>query len=128
MVGPKRDNAEERLQKAVWQHVIDRGTKDTIIFHVPNGGQRKASVAGRLKGMGLLPGVADFACTLADGSSAYLELKVQGGRQSEDQLAFQARCDRIGAPYIVCYSLDVALAVLEGWGVLKPDRNRIGII
>jgi len=119
---PRRDD-EDRLQMAIWSHILIRGTKDTIAYCVPNGGPRSKASAGRLKAMGVLPGVADLMFILNDGSAAAMELKIPGGVQSPAQKDFEARCHKIGAPYVICSDLDNALSILEAWGVLKPARN-----
>jgi hypothetical protein len=82
---------------------------------------RTKATAGRLKAMGVKPGVADLVFISPDGRFLGLELKRRGGRLSETQEAFQAWCDRHGVAYAVADSYDAAVAVLVGWGVLKTE-------
>lgn len=119
---PRRAHPEGDLQKAIWSHVVSRGTKDTIAYHIPNTIKRTRKHTGILKSQGMVPGVADLAFVLSDGTAAFMELKHKTRPQSPDQKAFQARCDRIGVPYVVCNQLDNALAILESWGIIKPER------
>lgn len=44
--------------------------------------------------------------------------KVPAGKQSDDQIAFQARCERAGVPYRVARSWDEVKAALVDWGAL----------
>lgn len=91
----------------------------TIWFHPANGEERSASVGAKLKRMGVLPGVADFALTLPDGRSAFLEIKTADGVQSLHQIAFEARCRELGVSYAVVRSLDEAGTILAYWGALR---------
>jgi len=113
---------EGDLQAAIWAHIKVRGTKNTIAYHVPNTIKRSRNHTGILKGQGMVPGVADLAFVLSNGCAAFMELKAPGGRQSPAQVEFQARCERIDVPYVVCSDLDNALSILEAWGILKPSR------
>ena len=91
-------------------------------FHPANGGYRNPREAKKLKDMGVKPGVADLALILPDARAAFIELKVGKNRQTDTQKDFQAECERIGAPYAVCRSLDEVETTLRGWGV--PLRAR----
>lgn len=91
-------------------------------FHPANGGYRNPREAKKLKDMGVKPGVADLALILPDARAAFIELKVGKNKQTDTQKDFQAECERIGAPYAVCRSLDEVETTLRGWGV--PLRAR----
>ncbi len=55
-----------------------------------------------------LPGQADLSGILPDGKRLEIEVKRPGGRQSEEQKAFQEMIERFGGLYILAYSaLDV---------------------
>lgn len=116
----QREHVEEDLQRVIVQHLILTGSKDVIWYHCPNGEHRSKRTGGRLKAMGVRPGIPDLCFTLKSGQSAYLELKKPGGRLSKDQKAFADKCERMKFVYAIAYSLDEALAVLRGWEVL-PD-------
>lgn len=91
-------------------------------FHPANGGYRNPREAKKLKDMGVKPGVADLALILPDARAAFIELKVGKNRQTDTQKDFQAECERIGAPYAVCRSLDEVETTLRAWNV--PLRAR----
>lgn len=88
----------------------------------PSGEKRTKATAGRLKAMGVKPGVSDFVFISPDGLFHGLELK-RGklGRLSASQESFAAWCGRHGVAYEVAGSFDAAVAILVGWGVLKTD-------
>lgn len=114
----ERAHAEEDLQCAIVQHLRLWGRSDVIWYHPANGGARSKRAGARMKLMGVVPGVPDLAFVLSDGSPAYIELKAAGGRLEPPQRAFQAKCAVMGVPYVVCYSLDSALAILRAWNVI----------
>jgi hypothetical protein len=72
-----------------------------IAYHVPNGGKRHIAVAKKLQSFGTLPGVADWAFVLPDGSAAFIELKSAKGVLNSDQIKFQAACNAIDVPYLI---------------------------
>jgi VRR-NUC domain protein len=86
---------------------------DLIIYAVPNGGSRNVREAQRLKAEGVLAGVADLVVLLPQGKSLYIEMKVKGNRQTENQKAFQDKAITLGHPYTVCYSFEEFKEVIE---------------
>ena len=94
-----------------------------LFFSVPNESMGKARGRGgiarmaRLKRMGLRSGVADIVI-VKDGRAYFLEMKRRAGKQSVNQLSFEADAIRAGAEYAVAHSFDEALNILAGWKVL----------
>lgn len=79
---------------------------DFIIYAVPNGGSRNVREAQRLKAEGVLAGVADLVIMLPQGKSLYIEMKVKGNKQTDNQKDFQKIAETLGHPYTVCYSFE----------------------
>lgn len=117
MKAPRR-NDEEKLQRSIVSY-LGIAAPRAIWFAVPNGEKRSKSTAGRLKAMGVRAGVADLCFVLRDGSAAFVELKAGAGRQSAAQLVFEQRCIDNDTPYVVITSLDQAIEVFKGWGVVR---------
>lgn len=115
-----RNNPEQKIQRAVVQHLHARGVSGLVFFHVPNGGSRGKVEAAILKAMGTRAGVSDLILFHADRFYC-LELKAPGGRASEAQLAFLSEADAAGAYTAMPASLDAALATLEAWGLLQGE-------
>lgn len=84
-----------------------------VIYAVPNGGSRNVREAQRLKAEGVLAGVADLVVLLPQGKSLYIEMKVKGNRQTDNQKAFQQKTEALGYKYYVCYSFDEFKAIIE---------------
>lgn len=93
---------------------------NVMFFHVPNGEYRSKRTGAKLKAMGVIPGVADFALVLPSGRAAFLELKSEKGRQSIGQRRFEQACRDAGAQYAVANSPEEVTAILEAWGAIRP--------
>lgn len=84
-----------------------------VIYAVPNGGSRNVREAQRLKAEGVLAGVADLVVLLPKGKSLYIEMKVKGNKQTENQKYFQKIAETLGHTYAVCYSFDEFKEIIE---------------
>lgn len=109
---------EQAIQKAVFEHIRQRGMPGLVAWHTPNGGHRKPIEAAILKSMGVRAGVSDVIC-VHKGKIYAMELKAPGGRATEAQLKFLSDIDAAGAFTAMPASLDAALATLEAWGLLR---------
>tara|TARA_R110001606_G_scaffold397351_1_gene573563 strand:+ start:603 stop:1052 length:450 start_codon:yes stop_codon:yes gene_type:complete len=65
--------------------------KDLFTWSVPNGDFRQMSVAKRLKATGVRAGVSDLM-VMGNGMIAFIENKRIGGRVSDAQKRFEAKC------------------------------------
>lgn len=84
-----------------------------IIYATPNGGTRNPIEAKRLKAEGVLAGVADLTILLPQGRSIYIEMKVKGNKQTDNQKDFQQKAEALGYKYYVCYSFEEFKAIIE---------------
>jgi hypothetical protein len=109
---------EQDIQRAVFQHIAQRGALGLFAFHPANGGYRRPIEAKILQGLGVTSGVPDVIA-IHEGRCYALELKREGGRPTEAQLACLAAMERAGAFTAVAEGLDRALACLESWGLLR---------
>jgi len=123
----RRRNPETALQCTIVQHLQARGMPGLVFFHCPNGGYRTKAEAGILKAMGVRPGVSDLIL-LHQNKTFALELKAQGGRATEEQMAFLSDADRAGAFTALATGVDAALATLEAWGVIRPSVTMKNIL
>ena len=114
----KRTRPEQAIQRAVFEHLRARGAPGVFAFHPANGGYRKPVEAAIMKGLGVAAGVPDIIA-IHNGRVFALELKAEGGRTSDKQLATMAAMREAGAFTAVAEGLDRALACLEAWGLLK---------
>lgn len=115
----KPSPSEHKLQTQFMDYLTVAGRRDLYWFAVPNAGLRSLRVGAMMKAEGLKPGVADICFMLPDGRAAWLEMKTESGRLSPYQEGFRHRCEMLGHPYAVARSLDEAIDVVRGWGVLR---------
>jgi hypothetical protein len=115
---------EFQIHGAVAEHLRLRAKPDVVWLHCANGERRDARTAAKLKYMGVLAGAADLLLW-HNGASFALELKRPGGRLSDAQRAFAARFADAGGHTACAEGVDEALAALEGWGLLRPNRTTI---
>jgi hypothetical protein len=114
----RRRSPEGAIQSAVFAHLRARGAPGLFAFHPANGGYRKPIEAAILKGLGVVAGVPDVII-IHNGRVFCLELKAEGGRATDKQLACIAALRDAGALCSIAEGLDAALATLEAWGLLK---------
>lgn len=79
-----------------------------LLFAVPNGGQRNAVTAIRLKAEGVVSGVADLLLLVPrkDKHGLCIEMKTDKGVQSENQKLWQKDIEAQQYEYFVCRSFD----------------------
>jgi hypothetical protein len=97
---------------------------DTLWFHPANGGYRRASEAGRLKSMGVLPGMPDIG-VVNIGRIVWLELKSRKGRLSSAQSYCHERLRNAGSQVYVCKTLEDVATALDAAGIPKKPRIRL---
>lgn len=102
---------EGAIQKAVFESLRKRGVPGVVAWHCPNGPEARRKA-------GYLAGVHDVNA-LHKGKFYTVELKVIGGRPSEDQLKYRDDINNAGGYSVIAEGLDEALAILEAWGLLR---------
>lgn len=97
-------------------------------FAIPNGGYRRKVEAARMKGMGVVAGVADLCVMVSHGRVVWLEIKTEKGRQTLEQQQFEALCKERGHVYkIVRRAAEAVLAVeaaVSVWEMLDKDWRK----
>lgn len=113
-----RQRPEQTIQRAVFQHLRQRGEPGVFAFHCPNGGYRKPREAAIFKGLGVVAGVPDVIA-IYQGNVYALELKAEGGRTTSKQIAAVENIRNAGGFACVAEGLDRAIRCLEMWGLLR---------
>lgn len=106
------------LQRQVVSLLHRAAEPNVIFFHAANGEKRDKVTGAKLRMMGVKAGVSDLVIVV-QGRVTFLELKIPGGYQSAEQVAFEALCERNGSPYQVAASLEEAADILMAIGALK---------
>lgn len=83
--------------------------RDVLCYAIPNGGQRNAIVAAKLKEEGATAGIPDMHIPIPKGdyASLYIEMKNgKAGRLSEHQKEMIQRLQAYGNKVVVCRTFD----------------------
>jgi hypothetical protein len=80
----RRRRLEQQLQKAIFAHVAARATRDSVIWHTPNGGFRSKAEAAIMAGLGVKRGLPDIF-GLRAGELIAIELKSPTGCLAKHQ-------------------------------------------
>jgi hypothetical protein len=100
---------EHGHQAAVMQWVALEGAKKypglEMVFAIPNGGDRKPSVAANLKAEGVKPGVPDLMLPLPVGRypGLFIEMKRPNGVVREDQSEWHHKLRSVGYAVVVAF-------------------------
>lgn len=89
-----------------------------LMYHIPNGGSRSKSEAGRFRAEGVKAGVPDICLPAARGGyhGLYIELKrVKGGRVSPAQQGWIAALRDQGYCACVCKGWDDAAHIIKAY-------------
>ena len=113
-----RRRPEDAIQRALFAHIKARGAKGLVAIHVPNGGFRRPVEAKILAGLGVTKGVPDVLLWHA-GKSFALELKAEGNKATDSQIAMLDRLGEAGVATAVCHGIDQAVTCLESWRLLR---------
>ena len=93
-----------------------------FFWHPFSGGFRRPKEAAIYKGLGAIAGLPDVM-VLRAGQLYAVELKTETGRPTETQLCVLDAIRAAGGHAVVCHGLDRAVAVLEGWGILRGHSS-----
>ena len=83
-------------------------TLSRLVFAVPNGGKRDRRTGAQMKYEGCMRGVADLILLvpMKGYASLCIEMKTPKGKQSEEQIIWQALAEKARNKYVVCRSLE----------------------
>lgn len=87
----------------------------SLMFAIPNGGERNKIVAGNLKAEGVKAGVLDIFVPVARGGfhGLFIEMKVKPNKPTTEQKEFQSAVELQGYATSVCYSWVEAAMCIE---------------
>lgn len=105
--------SEDEIQIEVATYLDRALPKGWLWYHCPNGGHRLKAVAGKLKAMGVKPGIPDCVILRPNGAAIYIELKAFGGVLSLAQKQFRGWCIESKQPYHVARSVGDVVMILK---------------
>lgn len=94
------------------------------IYHIPNEGKRSKVTGGRLKSMGMRPGVPDICLPVPRGkfSGLYIELKKIGGKPTDNQIDWLELLDRYGHCVALCEGAEAAEEIITAYCERDADK------
>lgn len=117
--------SEHDLQKTVAQFLALAMPADVPFTAIDHAAKLSPRQAGERRARGVIRGIPDWLFILPpDGQTAWIELKVEGGRLSPEQVWWRDCALNAGARYAVCRSLDDVCETLDDWGVVLKANVR----
>lgn len=104
---------EREIQKALFAEYRKRKMPHSMMWAVPNGPDSR-------RVPGFCAGAADVMA-IRNGEFFSLELKVEKGRPSVEQLEFMSNVNECGAYGFIAYGFESALACLVAWGLIRKE-------
>ena len=122
MPGKRRTYEEDRIQAAIvaWIRAV---APQVRVFAIPNGGKRTRAEAGKLKWMGVLPGVPDLCVLRECGQALFIEVKTADGDMSREQDEFANWLLDNAYPFAVCRNIDKVRRCFALWGIKTREAN-----
>lgn len=114
--------SEHQILVMCWAKKISLAgrTELDLLFHIPNGGSRSGREGVMFKAMGVKPGVSDlflpvmkFDCCGEASGGLWIEMKADGGRESEDQIKWLNLMRRNGYEARVCFGWEEAIEAIK---------------
>ena len=131
MASTRNTSPSEHIEQRDFVSWFRQTYPDTLIFAVPNGGQRSPATAARLRMEGVIPGVWDLFVPAWD---LWIELKRRDrGSLSAAQRDFGEAMTALGYRCMVAYGCDDGIAQLdseirESWQTQRGQKKGKKII
>jgi len=110
--------SEHQLQASLCAYLKVAAKPGIFWTAIGNGGRRSIGVAMKLKREGVQRGTPDLLFVLPEGRTAFLEMKIKGGKLSPEQKAVRDQFRALGHNWAVAKSFDEACDFLRSVGVL----------
>lgn len=119
----------EEFRQREFVAYVRRKHPGIILSSFANEGKRGARLAAKMKGQGLLAGMADLTC-IWDGGTAFIEFKGwqasgRPGKLSAQQIETLNRIHRNGHPVGCFFTATAALDFLRRCGAPIPERGSV---
>lgn len=118
----RRSEETEQITLIDWCNInICKYPELSLIYHIPNGGQRNKSEAARLKRAGVKRGVPDLCLPVPRKNyhGLYIEMKYGNGRTSKEQKEWIQQLNKNGYYAVVCNGFEEAKTTIETYITTK---------
>lgn len=89
-----------------WYHNEFRFTPWKKMLHCNNNNSHNNISGNKAKALGVVPGVSDLELICPTGRVVFIELKIPGGVQSNDQIEFMNEVQSRGHSYLIIFSFE----------------------
>jgi hypothetical protein len=102
------EHAEQVATVTWWRYQYPKFAK--CLWAIPNGGARHIRTAVKLKAEGVVAGVPDLFLMIPKNGwhGLFIEMKIKGGKVSDNQKEFMGLATLLGYQSVVCYGFDDA--------------------
>jgi hypothetical protein len=107
--------SEAAFHMQTWKYLRVALPPEVRAFHTPNGGLRNKAEAGKLKAMGVVPGLWVFVFIFPNAEVGMLELKVGKNGLTDEQEEWGDWLLQRGAAREVCWTIDEVERVVTRW-------------
>lgn len=119
---------QEQVAVMEWARLQEKNINElSLLYAVPNGGDRHPAVAAKLRAEGVKPGVPDLHLPVPRGAyhSLYIEMKrVKGGTVTAEQRAWHKNLRLQGHLVEVCRGADEAILTIRRYlDLSKTSKN-----
>lgn len=97
---------EEQLQAQCFQWHWNNYHSERRMLHCNNNNSSDRIEGNKNKAVGVVAGVADMELTIDGGGTVFIEMKLPGKKQSEEQIDFMKKVRERGHIYIVIFSFE----------------------
>jgi len=111
--------SEAQIHTAIVELLQRTAAPGVVFWHCPNGGKRNVVEAKKLKGMGVLAGVADLQISIPGRMMVFLEIKGPKGRVEKSQIAFLDAMACNGHVAHIVRSVKAAEEILKFVGAIR---------
>ena len=112
----KTTESQEQIALFQWSAIMEFKYPELKLMHsIPNGSYKSPAAAAKFKLEGLKSGVSDIFLPVARNTyhGLYIELKVKGGKLSDNQQWWISETTKQGYLSVVCWTWEAAKDVIE---------------
>lgn len=119
--------SEEQQALFQWAALLQaRFPELALLYHIPNGGERAAATAARLKAEGVKAGVPDVCLPVARGEyhGLYVEMKAGKNKPTPQQVWWLDQLKKQGYLTAVAYNFNEAAEVITKYLELQEEQKQ----
>jgi VRR-NUC domain len=97
---------EEQMQAKCVEWFHNNYIKHRGMLHCNNNNSHNKIAGNKARSLGVYPGVSDLELLLDGGEVVFIELKIEGGKHSDAQIAWKSKIISAGFLYLTAFSFE----------------------